>query len=218
MFYVFFNVLLQLAGEQLNRRAEKLNDMVHQLREIQRWVSLRDEKLSRLDSMMRSACSVQSYKWPENRSEQNHAGGASDGEEAVLNHMHALRQMKTELDDDISLLSLQKTDIFSEPLSMLPPKRAVSPDRFLASGNAASDWYQENPTMRERETLSEANSPSRQSKCGNAMRTAAVPAASTTFSTRLGTRKNEISGYSNVMRSSLNAYDLHAEYVYDKLS
>ena len=198
--------------------------MVHQLREIQRWVSQRDEKLSRLENMMRSAFSVQSYKWSENRPEQDRTGGTAEMQESVLNHMHALRQMKAELDDDISLLSLHKTDIFSEPVSMLRPRRAMSPDRFLTSGTANAVWCPDNTTRREREreTQAGANSPPRQPKFGNTKRSDGPPPASCTFSTRLGTnllsRNNEISGYTSNMRSSLNAYDLHAEYVFDNLT
>lgn len=204
----------QFAGEQLNHRAEKLNEMVHQLREIQQWVVSRDEKLTQSEALLRSHDRLSSS---ENTPALFFAEMTPILDGTLLDRIDALKHMKAEVDDEISLISLQALDVPAELSTVLPPKPARSPDRpstYGADGAKSS--------LKRSDSVTRFDSPLRFERTSSAVMARSgdnLPPSSAVFTSRLGAKsashnsnKAEINGYSDSLRSSLNAYDLHAEY------
>jgi hypothetical protein len=190
--------------------------MVHELRQIQQWVGAREEKLSRLEGVWRSA------------------GGLSPAcdQASLLGHMQVLQRIKSDLDGDVSLISMhQHESAFahheSPAKAPLPfqPKQALSPER--ASRGTGGHGHTEYDGMDMKYSYAGAGagrskSPPRFERA-EPMAVTHAPAnpqpSSTVFASRLGSGGSgappaagaHIKEYSNSLRSSLNAYDLHAE-------
>lgn len=85
----------------MNRRAEALNDMVLQIRQIHNWLLVREKKLNRLESICKSTEGLQQHR------AAAILGHAND--ESINDHMHMLHRIEEELNHDLSELGTVPT-------------------------------------------------------------------------------------------------------------
>lgn len=196
--------------------------MVHQLRQIQQWVAAREDKLGRLDGVWKSTISM--------HNRQTHSAhplpasseaGSMGYEGSLLDHIELLHRIKSDLDDDVSLISIQAPDSIKNPSATLyQPKQAISPER--ASRQSYGDWGAGSGDPRQyTSSRGRSSSPPRFDRLDVAA--AHLPhsgpsiTSSSIFASRLGSAAGsssngaKIEDYSNNLRTSLSAYDSHTE-------
>lgn len=187
--------------------------MVRQLREIQLWIAARDESISRYGTFLGSSSAIPSSSLSSAKPDVVRSGiGVLD--ESLIGHIEILQHIKEEMEDDFTLLSLDETP--EKKVPMLPPKQAASPTRQSKPQFAWSGDYTHGSMLAKSESPPQLDTSSR-FQIEHKVNTITAP-KSASFASRLGnlppsavSSRIDIDGYSNNLRSSINAYDLHAE-------
>ena len=200
----------------MNVRAQRLNEMVHELRNIQQWVTARHEKLERLEGVWRTATSVQGTLSADVVSAIDISVG--DRSSVKPDHLKLMRRIISDLDGDISLLSTSAPE--SPPAQVLPvypPTLSISPDRV--NHNKHSDRVRDDSIQFVQPSLARDSSRSSYKTADKNTSTLRQSTSSFSFASRLGASSVDgnptilggVQGYSDSLRSSLKAYDHHVE-------
>ena len=195
---------------------------------------MREDKLGRLEGMYRSAVVMQSRQEKSDGVYLDFDSGLppSPQHQTLLSHLELLHRIKTDLDVDVSLISMQhiEPESASKTPQLFQPKLAQSPERGSRDGR--NDLHGDNRGLELKySSVSAGDGVSRKSRSpppifekkeplpahSHGLSAGQSKQPSALFASRLGSGGGcpvngaDIKDYSNSLRSSLNAYDLHAE-------